>query len=155
MAFKFRFKPLLQRRKYVFETAQLDLVAARNHHEHVRAARDRARNKIEELQKLIDEQQNQERGGINIAYYISMKEYLQTLEQQLLKKEEELRQAAHQVEEKKKILLEKEKEVRMLENLEDKDRQLYRFAQLQSEQKQSDEVAVLRDFANRRETRED
>ena len=60
--------------------------------------------------------------------------------------EVELERAAVETNKKKEVVIERDKAVRMLENLEETDRDAYRYFQAWGEQKQLDELAIFKDF---------
>jgi len=63
------------------------------------------------------------------------------------------REALQVMEDRKKELLEKRKGVRMLELLEEKDREEYRYLQGKKDQKRMDEIASYQDSPDRKITR--
>jgi flagellar export protein FliJ len=150
MAFQFRFNSLLQQRRYQFDKAQSDLAEAKQAHERLKGKREYTRNLITKHQEMIEQKQAE---GLKAAHYLALTEYLRTLEQQLAAVEIQLQKAAKNIEEKKCILIEKEKGVKMLETIEEKDRGIYRAALLQKEQEQADETAIFKDFAHKKNLR--
>jgi flagellar export protein FliJ len=147
VAFKFRFKALLQQRRYQFEKAQSALAEARLEYERVKGRRDQMARSIEEHHRLMEQEQTK---GLQAAYYLTLTEYLRSLEMRLAAMETLVAQAAQVVEEKKRLMIEREKEAKMLEILEENDKVVYRAERLQIEQKQSDETAIIKNFANKK-----
>lgn len=71
------------------------------------------------------------------------------------KMEVELERAALETNKRKEIMLERDKAVKMLESLEDTDRDAYRYFQAWGEQKQLDELAIFKDFRDNKITGSD
>jgi flagellar export protein FliJ len=149
MPFRYRFQSLLKQKLYFFERAQLALAEARQAYQRVEAERDRCLEEIRSHNEIIETGREK---GLPVLRYLTLMEYLAFLEQQLQTIEVQLQQAAREVEEKKNALLEREREVKMLETLEENDKRQYRYEKLQREQKQVDEVAVFQDLARRKES---
>ncbi len=149
MPFRFRFDALLKQRRYLFERAQLALAKARHAYEQVASERARNLEMIGDQHRTIEEEGKM---GMPALRYLTLTEYLDFLEQQLQGIEGRLQQAAQKVEEKKKVLIERERGVKMLETLEENDKRRYRYEKLQIEQKLVDEVAVFQNLAKTRES---
>lgn len=60
--------------------------------------------------------------------------------------EGELERAAIETNKRKEIVIERDKSVKMLESLEGRDKEAYRYFQAWNEQKQLDELAIIKDF---------
>lgn len=69
--------------------------------------------------------------------------------------EVELERAALETNKRKEVMLERDKAVKMLESLEETDRDAYRYFQAWGEQKQLDELAVFKDFRDNKITGSD
>jgi flagellar protein FliJ len=146
MAYRFRFQSLLKYRQYLLTQAQTDLATAMRHHEAARTLL--ARTTAERDQNLLLFQEKQ-CSGIGVAEYHLFQDYFLSLEQQLLKLECELEELARDVEDAKEALLKRERELKMLEITDEKDRSAFRKAQLKKEQVSLDERAVMGDYRKR------
>lgn len=141
MGFQFRYESLLNLRKHEKEKAEL---------EYARALGDRMRaeellrgleGQYEEERKLFKESLFKETSGHSIRNH---GDYLHSL---AVKKEEQKRiieGLQYALEKKRKELLEKEKRVKVLETLRDKDFEKWQKKQDELEQKRINELAVLR-----------
>jgi flagellar FliJ protein len=143
MAFDFRFKVLLRHREYLQKKSQIALAAAQNRYEELRTRKEEIRVHLEQLGQLWEKRQS---GGMHVADHLSFRDYLGSLEQQLLALDGELERADQEVEKAKDALIEKEKELKVMESLEEKDRTYYQYEQARKEQRQSDEVAIFKDL---------
>ena len=147
MPFQFRFKVLCRHREYLLKNAQIALAAAQRKYEELESRRESIKARIKEQTLLWEEKQA---AGIQVTDYLSYRDYLQSLEQQLLKLDGETEHARTEVDKARAVLIEKEKEVKILESLKDQEKEAYCRQELQKEQKQVDEVAIFRDFYKKR-----
>ena len=143
MPFRFRFKVLLQHRQYIVRKAQVFLASVQLNYDRIAARKRDLENRIDQHIRLWEEKQLK---GIHIAEYISFDDYLRTLEQQLLSIDIELKQAAFEVEKAKKILIEREKDSKILDSLQETEKESYRYLQMKKEQKGMDEAATFQEF---------
>ena len=143
MAFHFRFNSLLKQRRQRLEAAQAELAAARHAQQQLLIREEQALCRMAEQQTLWETDQAR---GVDVATLLCMKEYRIALERQLQSLRTELLQAARTVEEKKAAFIECEKAVKMLECLEEAERLSYRYLQRQREQKELDEISILKGF---------
>jgi flagellar export protein FliJ len=146
MAYRFRFQALLKYRQHLLTLAQTDLATARRHHEAVRALVAKATAEREQTHLLFQEKQC---SGIKVAEYHLFKDYLISLEQQLLQLETELQESSKGVDDAKEVLLQRERELKMLEITDAKDRSAFRKAQFKKEQLSLDERAIMSDYRKR------
>jgi len=147
MPFQFRFKVLCRHREYLLKNSQMALAAAQRKYEDLESQRESVKVRIKEQTLLWEEQQA---AGIRVTAYLSFRDYLQSLEQQLLKLDGETDRARKEVDKARAVLIEKEKQVKILESLKEQEREAYCRIELQKEQKQVDEVAIFRDFYKKR-----
>ena len=143
MPFQFRFKVLLQHRQYLVRKAQIALATVQLRHDQVAARKREIQDQIERHIQLWEEKQ---KNGMHIAEYLSFDEYLRTLEQHLLEVDTELKQAAFEVEKAKKALIEREKDSKILDSLQETEKETYRYLQMKREQKGMDEVATFQEY---------
>ena len=146
MAYKFRFYALLKYRQYLLTQAQTDLATAMRHHEAVRMVLEKATAERDENLLLFQEKQ---RSGIKASEYHLFQDYFVSLEQQLLQLERELQERAGDVENAKEVLLQRERELKMMEITDAKDQSAFRKEQSKKEQVRLDEKAVISDFRKR------
>ena len=106
--------------------------------------------RLNEIIRLESEQLEQEQNeGINTARYLHFKGHLGFLERELLMSYNELTKASEEVEKRKQAMIECDKSVKVLENVETRDRELYRLIQSREEQKKLNDIAVFSDYRNR------
>ena len=143
MGFRFRFKSLLKKREYLLREAQSALAASQLRQEEIRRKLHSAR---EKQQDAWLEWQKQQKEGMGAGYFVVHARYLRSLEHQLLLMESELLEAAKEVERRQAAVLERDKDVKVLQKLEEKERSFYKGVQLKKEQNQLNEIAVFKDF---------
>ena len=143
MPFQFRLKVLLQHREYLHRRAQMALATAQRQLKDVEHQITKVKEEVRQQTLLWHERQS---AGIQVTHYLAFTEYLQSLEQQLLKLNTEREWAAGEVEKARQALIEKEKEVKILESLKEQGREEYHHLELRNEQKQLDEAAIFRDY---------
>lgn len=143
MAYTFRFHALLKYRQYLLTQAQTELAAALKLHEAVQTL---YRKTIAERDRSTLSFQEKQRSGIDAAEYHLFQNYFVSLEQQLLQLESELKELAKGVEDAKALLVQRERELKMLELTDEKDQAAYRKAQAKKEQVSLDERAGISDF---------
>ncbi len=143
MPFRFRFKTLLQHREYLLKQSQVALAVARHHYEEAEANRQRLMDHIEEHALQWEAKQL---GGISVADYFLFRDYLKSLEQHLLTMEEDVKKAAREMDEAQKAVIEREKELKIMETLRDKDKDVWRYHQSKAEQRRLDETAAIKDY---------
>lgn len=149
MPFQFRFKVLSRHRQYLLSNAQTALAAAQRQYEGLESQRATVKNQIQEQTQLWEEKQA---AGIQVTDYLSFRDYVQSLERQLLKLAGEIERARKEVDKARKLLIEKEKEVKILESLKEQEKEAYCRIESRKEQKQVDEVAIFRDYYKKNST---
>ena len=141
MAFHFRLQRLLKYRRFLLDQAQLEFLAA-----------DRRRREIEREKRLLKEViveyrrrwKVAQQEGMDVASFLSYREYLESLEARLPNLEKRLQEARKEVEKHRLIVLEREKDVKMLEKLRDRHREQAELEMRRKDQKVLDEIVVLR-----------
>lgn len=146
MPFRFRFKSILQQRKFLLEEAQTALAAAQSKFNRIASQIASIKEIIFRQWHLWEEKQKQ---GVTAATYLSFKEYIDSLERQLQFMEIEMIEASRELDRRKEIVMQRDVGVKMLETLEGQEKVTYRYLQGQKEQKQLDDVAVFKDFRER------
>jgi flagellar export protein FliJ len=146
MAFKFRLKSLLIHREFTLRQAQAALGAAESLRLRIHCAIERMGEDI----RLESEQFEQEQEkGIDVARYLHFKGHLSLLERQLLMTYKELEKASEEVRIRKQAMIECDKEVKVLESIQTRDRELYSLIQSRQEQKKLNDIAVFSSYRNR------
>jgi flagellar export protein FliJ len=146
MAYRFRFQALLKYRQYLLTQAQTELATTMRHHE---AARKRFERTTAERNQNLILFQEKKNSGIKAAEYNLFQDYFVYLEQQLLDLETEVQELSMDVEEAKEVLMLRERELKMLEITDTKDRSAFRKAEAKKEQRRLDERAIVGDFSKR------
>jgi flagellar export protein FliJ len=146
MPFKFRLKSLKRHREFVFREAQAALGAAVSLKMRIQSHVERLNETIRLETELFEQEQE---NGITTARYLHFKAHLNFLERELLLSCRELEKASVEVETRKQTVIECDKSVKTLENIETKDRKLYRLIQFRKEQKKLDDVGVFRTWEPR------
>lgn len=139
MPFQFRLKSLMRHREFLLREAQGALGVAL-------AAKMDIESEIERLSRAISIESTQfeheQRQGIGTGRYLYFKDRLDSLENQLLLSFKSLEKAAAEVDLRRQAMIECDKSVKTLENVETRDRESYKLAQSREEQKKLDDAAV-------------
>ena len=143
MPFRFRFKSLLQKREHSLQEAQSALAAALHRWGEIKRSLEMGR---KDYQQAWREWQEQQGRGIEAKHFMIHINYLKHLERQLLILEDELNESHKEVERRKSTVLQRDMELKILQELKKKDMSSYHHAQLKKEQAQLDEVAIFKDF---------
>ncbi len=140
MAFEFRLKALLRHREFLLREAQGAFGAALAEKMKIESDIEGLRNTLEGDSKTFEEEQ---REGIGVKRYLYFKDRLAFLEQELRQAFKRMQNAAAEVERRKRAMIECDKSVKTLENIQTRDRQSYKLAREREEQKRVDYAAVL------------
>ncbi|SMC19239.1 flagellar export protein FliJ [Desulfacinum hydrothermale DSM 13146] len=138
MAFQFRFQKLLEHRKHLVRQAQIELAQALAQ---VQDLQDRITAVEQRIRDLRTHLAARQRHGVSVAEFLSMQEHLGGLEQQLLNLKGQLKGAERQAAVRREALVEKEREAKKLERLEEIDHERFRNDTKKKEQKFLDESA--------------
>ncbi|MGC9195130.1 MAG: flagellar FliJ family protein [Syntrophobacteraceae bacterium] len=140
MPFKFRLNSVLKHREFLLRQAQGAFGAAT-------AARLKIEAELEELKGQIlaesIEFEDKQRRGIGVDNYRYFKERLAILEQELRLCFDKLRKASELEQIRRQVMIECDKSVKTLENIETKDRQMHKLALSREEQKKLDYAAGM------------
>jgi flagellar export protein FliJ len=143
MPFKFRLKSLLRHREFKLRQAQAAFAAAESHSMTIQSGIER----LNAIIRLESEQFEQEQEkGIEVARYLSFKGHLGLLEHELLLSYKELEKASEEAQKRKLEMIECDKEVKVLESIQTRDREVYGLIQSRQEQKKLDDIAVFSDY---------
>jgi flagellar export protein FliJ len=148
MPFRFRLKNLMRHREFKLREAQAALGIAETAKARIQANIDRHGERIKTETELFEKEQA---SGIQAARYLHFKDYLSLLERELLMMYRELEKASQEVETRKLVMIECDRSVKVLENMETRDRELYRLLQSRKDQKKLDDIAVFKDYRDRAE----
>jgi flagellar export protein FliJ len=146
MPFRFRFKTLLRHREFRLTEAQSALAAAQSLKMRIEARMNQVHEKIRVQTEQLEKEQET---GIDAAMYFHFKNFLNFLERDLLQLQKDLAKACDEVEIRQQAVVESNKSVKVIENMESKERQAYRFEQAQRERKILDDVAIFKDYRDR------
>ncbi|MHC1745204.1 MAG: flagellar export protein FliJ [Syntrophobacteraceae bacterium] len=141
MPFSFRFQTLLKHREFLRKKAQIVLASALSRRDSMRAARQALIERIEDEGRKWDRKQAE---GVSVGEYQSYSYFMRSLERQLLRFEGELKRVAQEIGQAQALLQEKERELKIVERLEETDHEVYNSQRARKEQGQSDEVAILK-----------
>lgn len=141
MAFNFRFQTLLKHREFHLRKAQVALAAALSRQDSLVAARQALIARIQDEGHRWDQKQME---GVGVGEYQSYSYFMRSLERQLLRYDGELRRVAQEIAQAQALVQEKERELKVVERLEEQDREEYNTQRSRKEQGQSDEIAILK-----------
>jgi flagellar protein FliJ len=143
MPFTFRFQPFLKHREFLLKKAQIALAGALSRQDSIRASRQELLARINVEGRKWDEKQTV---GVSVGEYQSYSYFMRSLERQLLRFEGELKRVAQEIAQAQALLLEKERELKVVERLKENEREEYNTQRSRKEQGQSDEMAILKQF---------
>jgi len=146
MPYRFRLRPLLKHREFKLQEARCAFGAAESRRMEIEANVGRVRERIRVLSERFELEQQQ---GIDSARYLYFRNYLDFQERELLRLCAELEKAAREAGARRQAMVECNKSVQVLENVESRERDRYRLAQAHKEQKALDEIAVFKDYRDR------
>jgi flagellar export protein FliJ len=136
----------MRHREFKLREAQATLGAAE-------AIRTRILYGIDSLKEIVRKESAQleleQKKGISAARYLHFKGHLSFLEHELLVMNNELKKATAHAEACKKVVIECDKSVKVIESIESRDKELYESVQSHKQRKQLDDVAVFSDYRNR------
>ncbi len=146
MPFRFRLKPLLKHREFKLREAQSALGMAESLKMEIQGNIDRL---VERIAVERDQFEKEQQMGIETGRYLYFKNHLDILERDLLLLRSELVKAAKEVEFRKVVMIDCDKSVKVLENMETREKESYRLMQARKDQKKLDDVAVFKDYRDR------
>ena len=146
MAYKFRFHALLKYRQYLLTQAQTELAAALKHYQALHTLIERT---TADKEQAVISLEAKRQAGIKASEYHLFQDYFLAMEQQLLQLNKELEELARGVADAKELLRQRERELKMLEVTDDKDRAAYRREQAKREQAGLDERSGVSEFKKR------
>ncbi len=141
MRFCFRFAALLKQRRY--ELRQAQLAFSRAHQDHEESVRLESRTR-ERMQEWLERWQHQQAEGLLVGSHLQARDYVHCLEQELLFRRTDRLEKSRELERQRLHLLACERKVKMLECLEEREWEDFQCHRAQQDQKQLDEMTVLR-----------
>lgn len=95
--------------------------------------------------------EHEQETGIDSIRYVNFKNYLCQMDRELLLLDSELEKACRDLESRRKEMVEWNKSVELLESIEDREREAYRYETARKDQKKMDEVAVSKEYRERKQ----
>ncbi len=141
MRFRFRYEALLSYRKYLKEQAEIELAKA---NEQLRIARqdlEEMLRKYETTNKRLEQKLEKRIYGNRLQDYTN---YLLALKSEMEQKASEISEWEKRVDKKRKILLQKNKEWKILDTLKERDYKKWLQEANKKEQKEINEMAIVR-----------
>lgn len=139
MPFKFRLNSLLRHREFLLREAQGAFGAALSLKMNIESEVERVRQALAGESLQFEQEQ---RAGIGAGRYLYFKDRLGILEQELHLTCARLEKASEEVEICRQAMIQCDKSVKTLENIETRDRESYRLARTREEQKKLDHAAI-------------
>ncbi len=146
MPYRFRLQPLLRHRQFQLNQARTALAAAESFRLEIRAHIDRLREKALITGERLEREQVT---GIDAARYLFTKDYLRSLEREVFQFQKELEKADKEVLHRQQVVIEADKSLKLLENIQSREKEAYHCEMARREQKKADEAAVLKDYRER------
>lgn len=141
--FEFRLKNILNYRQHLYKNAQISLAIAQQQYQRIQKQREDLKEEIVRQDQIWKEKQSCGMGAAENCFY---REYIQSLESRLATLDEQVAKAFNEVEQARSALLERKKEVQILDSLEQDAKQDYRTCQNKKEQQQLDELSIFADY---------
>lgn len=138
--FRFRLKTLLQVRRTERDQRRAELAQAYQAEEILREQRKKLQTEID----LLRQQRNISAGTIDVDALIEGSRYEFVLSSQRKTLEEQSGEVSQEIERRRQILVAVDQQVRMLEKLEEKQRQQFQAEQQRKETKELDEIVLMR-----------
>jgi flagellar export protein FliJ len=141
MGYRFRFKTLSQYREFLLRKEQIVLGQALRKLEENEVQRAGTQ---ERLREAATDWEKRQREGMGVPEFLAYGERVHSLEQQLLRHEIERLRLQKEVDAAKRHVLEKERDLKALNILEERERESYSYDVRKKEQGEIDEFAILR-----------
>ena len=140
MSYRFRFKALHQYRELLLKREQIALAKALRKLEDCEAERAHAQERLKAESIHFEERQCQ---GMAVPDFLACSDLIQALEQHLLRLEREILELRVEVDSARRTVLERERDLRALSILEEREREAFFHVMTKKEQGQIDEFAIL------------
>jgi flagellar FliJ protein len=141
MGFQFRYESLLSYRGHLKEKAEIDLGRAQSHLGRARQLLERDEGLFQEARSALCKGMT---GAMSSEDVVTYADYLSGLKRRIGAQRLEVDRWERVVSEKRKVLLAKSKEYRIIEKLKEKDVQKWNHQEVLLEQRKMNEVAVIR-----------
>lgn len=140
MRYRFRFETLCQYRESLLKKAQTELALTLR-----RIDENERRHALgkEQLQAEASQWEERQREGMKVAEFLAYGNRIQTLEQDLLKLEAEHVKLTQELAQAKQRVMERERDLKALELLEERERESFDYDLKKKEQSSIDEFAIL------------
>jgi len=103
---------------------------------------------IQQLSQTIRQQSDQleqeQKNGVKAPRYLYFKDHLSSLERELLILFKRLERASREVDNRRYAMIERDKSVKTIESIENRDKELYKLTQARREQRKLDDAALIR-----------
>ena len=103
---------------------------------------------IQQLSQTIRQQSDQleqeQKNGVKAPRYLYFKDHLSSLERELLILFKRLERASREVDNRRYAMIERDKSVKTIESIENRDMELYKLTQARREQRKLDDAALIR-----------
>jgi flagellar protein FliJ len=146
MPFKFRLKPLLRHREFKLNEARTALASAESFKMEIQSHIDGLR---ENMRAESEQFEREQESGISAACYLNFKNYLELVERELVRFQKELEKADREVHIRQQAVIESNKSLKLVENIESREKEVYDYEMSRRDQKKVDEAAVLKDYRDR------
>jgi flagellar FliJ protein len=141
MGFIFRFESLLKVRKHLKEAAEIELSKALGR---LNRERLQLQSLSEDLEQAGQQFETDLRNSVPSRWLRLYADFLSGIKKRIADQQDSVARCENEVIEKRRVLLEKTKEFKIIERLKEKDFQKWQDQQRLEEQKRMDEIAVLR-----------
>jgi len=140
MAYRFRFQALHQYREYLLKRERIALAQTLQRLETCERERTQARERLRAESNRFEQHQCE---GMSVPEFLAFGEHIQTLEQRLLELESKALHLRRELESARVRVMERERDLRALSVLEEREWEAYRERLKRRQQKQTDEFAVV------------
>lgn len=140
MGYRFRFKALHQYREFLLKREQITLAQALQRLEALEMERAQARERLKAESIDFEKRQCE---GMGVPDFLACGDRIQAMEQHLLRLEREVLELRTEAESAQRNVLERERDLRALTILEERERESYNHDMKKKEQGHIDEFAIL------------
>ena len=141
MGFKFRYESLLNYRRHLKDLAQIELARSMEEMAAAKKALNSLRSEYDEATRVLSQDL---KFGMEASKLKNYTAYLEWLRENIIHKALEVAEWEEKVEEKREALLEKDKDLKIIDKLKKKDLKQWVGEREAREQKEQNEIAVLR-----------
>lgn len=145
--FRFRLKSIQNYRQYIYKNAQISLAAAQQQYQLLFSRREELKEEISEQNRIWKEKQA---CGIKASEHFHYMDYCQSLQQDLIVLDARLKDISDDIDRAREVLLEKKKEVQILDSLEEDAKRDYQNVLARKEQNCLDELVIIADYYSKK-----